>query len=303
MSLREDLKILLHYSKVVYQERKSLSKARVFFLRAFTCYKETISWLKFIDAFYKKYGFENAPWTIATLPVRAYGANNLSKKQKFALIKSNYDQIEKVFSAELVKKIISEERMRFCTLVDKHGEEHYLEFAALSRNWREGILSIYLTNGGVDEYGSPKAISTISINFGFDAAGKKFMLIGCLQGAVKSKSRIVEVTRGLKGLRPKYLLLECAYFFANIFAVEYVIGISNRNHVFANHGDKVVADYDDFWSEVGGVLNSEKNYSLPRKLPKRSFEEVPQKKRKDWLARQEYLRQVESDFTKFFAEN
>jgi len=37
-----------------------------------------------------------------------------------------------------------------------------------------------------------------------------------------------------------------------------------------------------------------------RSLLKRSSEEVPQKKRKDWLARQEYLKQLDSDIQKFF---
>lgn len=300
MISKAGLSLLIHYSKIVSSERKSLSKARVFFLRSFINYGPTVDWLEFIDVFYRRHGFANAPWSLATLPIRAYASLSLKTKEKFSLIKNSYSEIERAFGNAVTKKLLSNQLLRFATLTDKNGNEYYLEFGLLGRNWREGALSIYLTDGKFDEYGSPLAISVITFSFGTDALGKKFILIGALQGTPYGKSRIVEVTRGLRGLRPKSLLLECCYFFADYFNPDYIVGVSNDNHVFIKQEGKVAASYDEFWLEVGGMKSADKNYLLLRKLPKRSFEEVPQKKRKDWLARQEYLQKISESCAQFF---
>lgn len=303
MKLKDGLSLLWRYSAIVKKERRSLSKARVFFLRSFINFFQTINWLEFIDAFYKKYGFTNAPWSLAGLPIRAYASFSLKTKAKFALLQSNYREMEKVFGAERVKKLLSGQPISVATLTDKNENHYYLELAILGRYWREGGLTIYLADTQTGCEDNNTIMSTLTFSVGLDDLGKKFLLVGGLQGTNYGKSKIVEITRGLRGLRPKYLLLETCYFFATYFDVDYLVGVSNKNHVFFKQEGKVNASYDEFWQEVGGTISTDKNYLLPKKLPKRNFEEVPQKKRKDWLARQEYLKQVESDVAILFGDH
>ena len=104
---------------------------------------------------------------------------------------------------------------------------------------------------------------------------------------------VVAATRNLNGLRPKHALLECAYAFASAFNIKKIIATSGKNcpQLAINqkkHGT-FFADYDLFWQEQSGTLNKQKNYDMPMALPKRTLADVPSKKKKDWLKRQEFL--------------
>ena len=62
---------------------------------------------------------------------------------------------------------------------------------------------------------------------------------------------------------------------------------------------KITASYDEFWQECCGTKIKNYDYLLPKSLVRRTLEDVPQKKRKDWLMRQKHLDQIESDIQKF----
>lgn len=52
------------------------------------------------------------------------------------------------------------------------------------------------------------------------------------------------------------------------------------------------ADYNGFWQEIGGVLNVDGNFTLLEALPERKLEDVPSKKKKDWIARHNYMKEM-----------
>ena len=52
--------IIFDYTKNIFLDR-GFKKARIFLLKSLLSYSEVINWLKYIDSFYKKYGFNFAP--------------------------------------------------------------------------------------------------------------------------------------------------------------------------------------------------------------------------------------------------
>lgn len=292
--MKSPLKLLLRYTLMIARERE-FSKARVFFLRSFLFFPHTIKWLKFIDSFYKKHGFNYAPWNMVVLPVRTYVSSALNIKQKISLLINHYKILEEKFYQGVLSNLLIGKEIRFCTLNGKDGKSLYFNIAILEKYYREGGLTIFISD---DE----NIISSLTFSFSIDEFGKKFIFIGGLQGTVAGKEKIVSSTRNLRGLRPKYALLDCCYSFASIFGIDYLIGVSNKNHIFSKdkNYDKINSNYDGFWEELNGIKNNKLDFDLPKELAKRNFEEVQQKKRKDWLARQEYLKQLKSGIIESF---
>lgn len=286
--------IFLDYTKLVYKNR-GLKKARIFFLRSFLCYPKMVAWLNFIDQFYKKHGFETAPWDLAGLPIRAYVSNHFSYAQKCSLLKEHHQTMDKIFAADVMKKLLSKENgITIATLTKKDGSECYVKIAIIQRFWREGGLTLYLEN--TDE----KMIATATFNFDRDKNGKTSLIISGLQGgSTAEKSDVVTFTRNLGGLRPKYALVDCCYAIADYLNIDQIIGVSDVNHVFASQEGKIKGSYDELWKDIGGVLAKDKNYLLPKALAKRDFESVPQKKRKDWLIRHGHITKLHEDIKTF----
>ena len=281
------MKLLLKYTKNFAKER-GISKARVIFLRSLLHPTHSFQWIKFIDEYYKNFGFECAPWTLIGLPMRSYVTSKMGISKKISLLINHYNNLSEFLPKNLLTKILAGEVVEICKLTAKNGDIYGLNIAMLDRYWREGGLTIFMTDA------ENEIITTITFNFGKKENGEIFAIIGGLQGTASGKATIVSSTRALNGLRPKYAVLEALYAFSSIFNVESVVATSLANHVFMNTKimKKMHSDYDQFWMEIGGVKGGDKNFQLPKTLPKRSIEEVQSKRKKDWLKRQEYLEQI-----------
>lgn len=290
MSKKNKLSLILTYTAAVSRER-GIRKARVFFLRSLLYSLVSFRWLEFIDAYYKKCGFDIAPWTLVGLPVRKYASSTLNTSQKISLLENHYDLLFNFLKPAQLNLILKGESVNLSDLTAKNGEVFSIKLAVLERYWREGGLTIFITDKEKD------VITTLTFSLGKKENGENFMMIGGLQGTISGKSKIVSTTRMLNGLRPKYAVLECAYAVAEFFNVKSIIATSVKNHIFGGkkYAYKINSDYDHFWEEVGGTRLKDGNFQLPITLPKRSLEEVPSKKKKDWLKRQEYLAQIKAD--------
>ena len=163
--------------------------------------------------------------------------------------------------------------------------------------WREGAMTIYLSDN------NQKLLASLTFTIYLDSFNKKSIFIGGLQGGSDvEKSDIVNITRSLGGLRPKHGLIECCYSIASCVGAESIIGVSNKNHVFS-YQKTFQKNYDEIWKDIGATLTNDGNYLLPKILEKRNFEDVPQKKRKDWLIRHGHLEKLNLDIANFIKEN
>ena len=127
--------------------------------------------------------------------------------------------------------------------------------------------------------------------------------IGGLQGAKPPAGRdeIVNATRDLNGLRPKYAVLQAACSLCAYLNIQTLIAPALNNHIsqrgwrkFRNKR-KITADYDDFWLTSGGIAQPNGDYLLANQLPVKSLEEVKSNKRPEWRRRQQHLNQLNLD--------
>jgi len=285
-----NIKLLLTYTKTIFVEH-GFSKSRSFFLRSILFSNNSFKWINFIDGYYKKLGLQNVPWSLTGLITRSYAASNYGMSKKISLLINHYGILSEILNHDILKKILQGDKITITTLIGKDGSSYSFNLGILPRYWREGGLTIFMS----DEEGN--VLTTTTFNFGKKKNGPRFILISGLQGTKLGKEKIVTATRMLNGLRPKYAVIESLYAIAVVFKIDQIIAVSFKNHVYKNTKmiDMIHSDYNEFWAEIGGTVDKDGNFQLPNSLPKRSIEDVPSKKKKDWLKRQEYLEQIKND--------
>lgn len=140
---------------------------------------------------------------------------------------------------------------------------------------REGELVISLLDADSRRLGSIALVN----------AGGDSWWIGALQGLTGADARDCyrDLTRALQGIRPKTLLLIAAQQLARAGGTAELRAVGNSAHVYRarRYGGarRVLADYDEFWSESGGERLDEGSYRLPLRYEVPPRESVPSKKR------------------------
>ncbi|WP_199099039.1 DUF535 family protein [Dyella sp. ASV21] len=119
------------------------------------------------------------------------------------------------------------------------------------------------------------------------------LTIGCIQGpdGEDGRERVRVLTRQMHGMRPKQLMLELAYAFAEAYGIKYVLAVGNEAHPLHKRR-RFLADYDAFWLEQGGVALNGGWYVLPETLHHRSEADVPSKHRSSYRKRGELRAQA-----------
>ncbi|WP_443748454.1 DUF535 family protein [Asticcacaulis solisilvae] len=112
--------------------------------------------------------------------------------------------------------------------------------------------------------------------------------IAGLQGPAgeDAKQAVVGATRNMWGARPKGVVLDALYALAEVLECRDIQAVQTHNHPLKDINHLIVADNDGFWAEIATARTIHGDFILPARLPVRSLEAVPAKKRKDWLARQ-----------------
>lgn len=293
---------LLFYYATKIAKTRGFSKGRFFFLRSLLFPQIAANWVKFIDSYFKKIGFEIVPWDIIALPLRLCFSRHLSPAARIKTLQDHHIVLEKNFRKEVIADLTSEKKIKLATLTSKSGAAYDFNMCYIMYLRREGMLSISITDPAEENL----ILTSLSFTFFKNAKGENSLLIGGLQGITNKtdsagKSTIVKTTRDLNGLRPKFAILNTLYAIAESFCVTEIIATSEKNHPVKITNQRkrggFHADYDIFWEENGGILNADGNFILPAALPKRKLEDVPSKKKKDWLARHNYIKEM-SDMTK-----
>ena len=93
------------------------------------------------------------------------------------------------------------------------------------------------------------------------------------------------------GLFPKPLLVEAAMTFGAAFPVVQIVAVSNATHIYRSwryrkkKEGKLLADYDGFWSSLGGEKQESGHFMLPLAMPRKPVEEIASKKRAEYRRR------------------
>jgi hypothetical protein len=159
---------------------------------------------------------------------------------------------------------------------------------------REGELSISLRSETTGEW-----ICSLGFTVVHWSADKREILIGGLQGHdfTDEKQRIVSMTRGMRGLRPKALILFTLQQLASFWKITSLKAVSNDRHIYRSLWKRkdVAADYDTFWTESGGEMGPEGLFTLPVVPGVRDIAEIKPNKRSMYRQRYAMLESLAGD--------
>ena len=261
---------------------QGFKKTKFFVLKYLQYYPYSQRWVRFIDGYYGRYTGEVAPVEmVRTKFLRSFYSRKLGPAARLDALKAHYQFLETHFRDHMVHTLLSGTEIRLASLTGKGGGLYDFGLAQHPRYRAEGDLTLFLRRRG-DE------VALAALTFGFASGGQGLVMrIGGLQGpqADDAKQRVVDATRDLNGLRPKGAVLSAFYDIAHVFGANTVDAVGMANHPLNDRRHAVFADNDAFWAEQGAVAVASGDFQLPLVPPQRAFEDVPAKKRKDWLAR------------------
>jgi len=141
----------------------------------------------------------------------------------------------------------------------KSGAVYELRLSAASPLEREGELILQL-------YCDQRPLFSIAFTF-YNSDASWCVGIGCLQGpkGCDAQERVRNATRDMFGLRPKALMLRLAREIGRTCGCTKAILVGNENRVLVRQirSGKLLADYDDFWREMGALRRPDGDYQIP----------------------------------------
>ena len=137
---------------------------------------------------------------------------------------------------------------------------------------------------------------SVAFSLGLDGE-RSVVRIGGLQGVRDENILDVyrELTKSLHGLRPRDFLLDALKSLCSTLGINTILAIAdaNRQHRHAYFGagksQHLEGDYDEVWSEHGGVLRESGFFEFHSQIECRSIEDIPSKKRSMYRKRYEFL--------------
>ncbi len=283
---------------------QGFKKTKFFVTKYLQYYPHSQRWVRFIDGYYDRYTGGAAPVEmVRTKFLRSFYSRQLKPAARLARLRAHYDFLETRFRAHMVRTLLSGVEIRLGSMSGKSGTLYDIGVAQHPRYRAEGDLTLFLRRRG-DEV----ALAALTFSFAsgagsfasdagsFASGGGSFaagegstpaLRVGGLQGpqADDGKQRVVDATKDLNGLRPKGAVLSAFYDIAALFGVTDIEAVGMKNHPLNDRRHAVFADNDSFWAEQGAQATPSGDFRLPVAPPQRALEEVPAKKRKDWLAR------------------
>jgi uncharacterized protein len=156
---------------------------------------------------------------------------------------------------------------------------------------KEGELTVALHDGGQREF--MFALSFCICSFRPNPCE---IFIGGLQGyqIANQRERVVAITRAMRGLRPKSLLVFAVQELAGLWRIPTIRAVGDTNAVFRDSLNTQVihASYDQFWLECGGQQGPDGNFMLPARFVPRDLMKLKPTKRKLYRRRYEMLAEL-----------
>ena len=275
-------------------EPKTKRRKTKYILRGILQSRLTSRWFKFMKDQELEEAAENHPYLYKKLQL-PYLSRTLSASDRLEVLTQHYRFLRRQLSAEVRRSLFSK-GVILATFETKEGDK--LELRLIYSGWcpREGELMVQL-----QEAKTGSLFTSISFTLRRNAGGRYEVFIGGLQGrngglrrsSAARKDALVEITRGLYGLRPKALLLFALQKMCADWGIAALRAVSNKRHVHRHNKNypNLHASYDSFWIESGGVPLADGNFILPSRFVPRDESTIKPKKR--GLYRQRYVLMTE----------
>ena len=124
------------------------------------------------------------------------------------------------------------------------------------------------------------------------------LFIGAMQGpnGNNAKEIVKHTTKLCHGYRTKNLSVFITQIFARVMGIRKIYAVTNAGYYANNHirlDRKLKTSFSDFWKEVGGNPTDDlRFFELPLSEERKSYEEIPTRKRAVYRRRFEFLDEV-----------
>ena len=262
----------------------------VFVVRALLHNKQMKELMKFFEADAVLKGLQNDQLYAYEQVLRHWFYHNSSVADRVRLIEDHYSFVAARFTEETLKKVAAGEHIALWK--QEYGDQVLsLDLCFHDCHKKEGLLAIELNVGEVRAY---QAIFWV----GRDQNGELSLWIGALQGSPGGLQINHDLTKHCFGYRPKNLILYAIRSFARYFSIGTIYAVSNYGYFTNNHvrlDRKLKTSLDDFWSEIGGVAQSDlRFYKLPLQELRKDLNEVKSQKRNLYRKRFDLLDSIDS---------
>ena len=178
--------------------------------------------------------------------------------RRLEILRAHYDFLRDHVPPKLLHRLLLNEPVPIARWTTSTGD-FSLHLDLPKRFWQEGELELGL-------YHEPTSRLVAFIHF--CVSGPSEISVGCMQGGkpVTDPNQITHqqlssaFRRDMHGLRHKNFLVYALRRLAREWSITSLRAVSSGAQIWA---DKVVADYDAFWTEEGGVLGADGMFDLP----------------------------------------
>ena len=224
---------------------------------------------------------------------RPYITNSIKQQEKVNIITSSYNFINNFFKEDFLNELYKNGSCKICEIEGKNEEKLFFYFKIYTDFEKEGEFNIICENQEGEQFSK----LTFSIN-------EKKIIIGGLQGMQKNGNmeEIKKITKNFYGIFPKRLVIELLY---SLFPDYDKIAVGNKGHIYLSlrykfkKSRKINADYDEFWESLGSEKLNSTFWILPIKIVRKSIEDVPSKKRSQYINKYKILDELNSKVKEF----
>ena len=221
------------------------------------------------------------------------------------LIEDNLNFFTQTLDKNFLLKLYDGEKFELWKMFlnDNLGELK-LFFAVISGQRKEGLATVILElSDGTPVYQINFWIAQDNLVSLKNSTGDLAMWIGAMQGPNVEDSRelIKIITKKCHAYRTKNLILYAAQAVARALGLKKIFAVTNYGYYANNHvrrDRKLKTSFSDFWEECGGILTSDKRFfELPLTEPRKTYEEIPVRKRAVYKRRFELLDELDATVT------
>lgn len=298
------IKDMLNYGMEIYCRNGKFLDYRwipVFLLRCLVHKKETDKMYVFFTANDMRKKALKLHYNLWAQITRQLFYKGSKAAERLSIILNSWSFIENLFNDQALKQIYFSTEDRDPKAREKYNgrlvlwkkfyegnEPLSIEFGLIDGQMKEGCASISLFHGEDFVY---------HINFWLTTpdkkTGKPDAYIGAHQGSKEGLDTNRDLTKLLSGCRPKNFIFIALQEFLKILNINKLYAVTNYGFYANNHirlDRKLKVSYDEFWTECGGKQTDDKRfYELPLDQIRKTYEEIPTKKRAYYRKRYELL--------------
>lgn len=268
--------------------RSGIKHRWMLFARGLAAPQLTLDWLKLWRSPVLAPLKESHPRVLLKLQ-RPYLQRHFSPEDRFEVLQQHYSFVSGSLNIEAVKGISECPGVLLGDI--PLPEVGHFSIRLLYDNLfeKEGDLSLIFND---EDKKAPLFALTFCITS--NKPGCRVIFIGGLQGCplAREHDRVVDVTRGMYGMRPKAALVFAVQQLLMVWSIPVLRAVSNQNRVLPTDNSPVKADYDQFWIESDGQLDADGNFSMPIVASERPISEIKPNKRAMYRRRYEFLEKL-----------